>query len=91
VKQVQIDEKLFFDIAKYVIIAGEGEEMPSELRNRVIEGIYAKLEKIESRALYTQYKTSSSEERETARQAYLNYKNILPDWRTEKEKSMEEL
>jgi len=47
----------------------------------------AKFEAIERRKTFTEYKgtTQGSEEREKARQAYLNQKEIHKDWRTKKE------
>lgn len=81
-KQIQIDEQLFYDIARYIIATDEGETPPQELRNNVIDGITNKLQKITDRELYTTYKTASTEEeREKARQKYLESKGIPDSFR----------
>lgn len=81
-KQIQIDEQLFYDIARYIIATDEGETPPPELRNNVIDGITNKLQKITDRELYTTYKTASTEEeREKARQKYLESKGIPDSFR----------
>ncbi|MEE1250946.1 MAG: complexin-2 [Lachnospiraceae bacterium] len=81
-KNIQISEKLFYDIARYVILTDEDEVPSAELRNNVIDGITDKLQKIADRELYTQYKTAQSEEeREKARQAYLESKGIPDNFR----------
>lgn len=78
-KNIQIPEQLFYDIARYVILTDEGEVPSAELRNNIIDGITDKLQKIADRELYTQYKTApTEEEREKARQKYLESKGI-PD------------
>ena len=82
-KQIQIDETLFYDILRYVITIDEGQEVPTaELHKRVIDGLADKCKKISDRELYTIYKTAKSEkEREKARQAYLDSKGIPESFR----------
>lgn len=81
-KQVQIDETLFYDILRYVVATDEGQEVPIELRNRVIDGLADKCKKISDRELYTAYKTApTEEEREKARQKYLDSKGIPESFR----------
>ena len=59
----------------------------TELSNTISDELSAKLDKLVSRELFTQYKTSSptAEQREQARQKYLDSVGIGTDWRTEKE------
>lgn len=81
-KQIQIDETLFYDILRYVVTIDEGQKIPTELHNRVIDGLADKCKKISDRELYTTYKTAKSEEeKEQARQAYLYSKGIPESFR----------
>lgn len=81
-KQIQIPEELFYDIIRYVMTTDEGQEVPAELRNRVIDGLADKTEKIINRELYSQYKSAQTEEeRERARQKYLDSKGIPESFR----------
>ena len=59
----------------------------TELSNTISDELLAKLDKLVSRELFTQYKTSSptAEQREQARIKYLDSVGIGEDWRTEKE------
>lgn len=76
-KQIQIDEKLFFDIMRYILITDEGNKVPNELRNKVVDGLCNKIDSITKRKLYQKYKTAATEEeREKARQEYLENKGI---------------
>ncbi len=80
-KNIQIPEELFFNIIRY-ITAETNEEMSKELRNMVIDGLTEKLQKIIDRELYTTYKTApTEEEREKARQKYLDSKGIPENFR----------
>lgn len=80
-KQIQIDEGLFWDITRYIIMTDKG-ETDEELKQRVIDGLLDKLKRIADRELYTAYKTAqTAEEREQARQKYLDSKGIPKDFR----------
>ena len=79
---IQIPESLFYDILRYYILKSNGEEIPEDIDKRIIEGLTDKLQKIVDRELYTTYKTAKSkEEREKARQAYLDSKGIPNSFR----------
>ena len=74
---IQIPEDLFYDILRYYIISSKGEDVPEELDKRVFDGLSDKVQKITDRELYTAYKTApTEEEREKARQKYLDSKGI---------------
>ncbi len=75
-KQVQISEDLFLSLVKYHILEhyNDGEKIVKELKE--------KYDKIVNRNLYTKYKTApTEEEKEKARQEYLNKKGIHSDFR----------
>ena len=75
-KQVQISEDLFLSLVKYHILEYYNEE------EKIVKGLKEKYDKIVSRSLYTKYKTASTEEeKEKARQEYLNRKGIHSDFR----------
>ena len=79
---IQIPESLFYDILKYYLITSEGKEIPEELGKRVFAGLSDKVQKITDRELYTTYKTApTEEEREKARQKYLDSKGISESFR----------
>ena len=79
---IQIPESLFYDILRYYVITSEGEEVPKELDKRVLDGLTDKVQKIADRELYTAYKTApTEEEREKARQKYLDSKGIPESFR----------
>lgn len=79
---IQIPEDLFYDILRYYVITSEGEEVPEELDKRVFSGLTDKVQKIIDRELYTTYKTApTEEERERARQKYLDSKGIPESFR----------
>ena len=79
---IQIPERLFYDILRYYVITSEGEEVPKELDKRVLDGLTDKVQKIADRELYTAYKTApTEEEREKARQKYLDSKGIPKNFR----------
>lgn len=74
---IQIPENLFYDIIRYYLIASKGEAIPEELDKRVFDGLSDKVQKIADRELYTIYKTApTEEEKEKARQEYLDRKGI---------------
>ena len=79
---IQIPESLFYDILRYYLIASKGAEVPEELDKRVFNGLSDKVQKIADRELYTLYKTApTEEEREKARQKYLDSKGIPESFR----------
>lgn len=79
---IQIPESLFYDILRYYVITSEGGEVPEELDKRVFDGLTDKIQKMTDRELYTAYKTASTEEeREKARQKYLDSKGIPESFR----------
>ena len=79
---IQIPESLFYDILRYYLIASKGEEVPEELDKRVFNGLSDKVQKIADRELYTLYKTApTEEEKEKARQEYLDRKGITESFR----------
>lgn len=75
-KQVQISQSLFAELIQYFVldIDIDYEKIKTELNN--------KLDTIALRQLYTTYKTASTdEEKEIARQKYLDEKGIDSDFR----------
>ena len=79
---IQIPESLFYDIIRYYLIASKGEAIPEELDKRVFNGLSDKVQKIADRELYTIYKTApTEEEKEKARQEYLDRKGIPENFR----------
>ena len=79
---IQIPESLFYDILRYYLITSEGKEVPEELGKRVFDGLCDKVQKITDRELYTTYKTApTEEEKEKARQEYLDRKGIPESFR----------
>ena len=70
-KQVQISEDLFLSLIKYHILeCHKGEE-------KIVKMLKEKYDSIIKRNLYTKYKTApSEEEKEKARQEYLDRKGI---------------
>lgn len=76
-RQVQIDERLFVELCKYHIY---GIDVNLDYIKRALED---KINRIQNRELYTTYKDckKSDQEREKARQQYLDNKGILQDWR----------
>ena len=72
-KQSSIPEELFLSLTKLVLL----EVSDPELLAHCQQGIREKFDAMARHDLYTQYKTAASpEEREKARQAYLNSKGI---------------
>lgn len=75
-KKVQITQELFLALVKYHLleIADEKEKIKKELTD--------KLDAMAKRQIYSQYKTADTEEeRERARQEYLDKVGILPNFR----------
>lgn len=73
--KIQIDEKLFIDLVKWHLLDFGDEEAAA----RISKGLQDKLDAIVLRNLYTKSKTApSAEERERARQDYLDRRGV-PD------------
>ena len=79
-KKVQIDYELFLSIAKYFAI--QDENYKKELEEIIVKEVNEKLDKLVLHDLYTKSKQApTNEEREQARQEYLNKKGIHEDFR----------
>lgn len=75
-KSVQIPEELFIQLIKYHLCDDDLWE------DEIKEGLERKLENIINRMTYTNYKTApTEEERERARQKYLDRKGYREDFR----------
>ncbi len=75
-KQVQISEDLFLSLVKYHILEYYNDE------EKIVKGLKEKYERMVNRSLYTKYKTApTEEEKENARQEYLNKKGICFSFR----------
>jgi len=94
-KQIQIPTKLFNEM--YIltdILKNDGlTDKAYKLIESIQEQIEAKFEAMERRTNFSTYKTSAvgSDEREVARQTYLDSAGTHKDWRTKKEKSYQDL
>lgn len=70
-KNVQIAESLFISLVRFHLLE-ETEELP-----KIEKGLMDKLDALEKRRLYTQYKTASADaEKENARKKYINSQGI---------------
>lgn len=79
-KKVQISYELFLNIAKYFTI--QDENYKKELEEIIIKQINEKLDKLVLHDLYAKSKQAPTiEEREEARQEYLNKKGIHENFR----------
>ena len=79
-KNLQIDYELFLKIAKYFNI--KDKKYREELEEEIIKQINEKIDKLVLHELYTKSKQAiTSEEREQARQEYLEKKGIHKDFR----------
>ncbi len=75
-KQVQISEDLFLLLIQYHIFECYNEE------EKIVNQLNEKLDRIVNRKLYTKYKTApTEEEKEKARQEYLDRKGIHSNFR----------
>ena len=75
-KQVQISEDLFLLLIKYHILEYYNDE------EKIVTGLKEKYNSIVNRSLYTKYKTApTEEEKEKARQKYLDRKGIHSSFR----------
>ena len=76
--KVQIDEQLFVDLLKYHLWNLDDDEIAV----RIQRGLQAKVDAIIRRGYYTDSKTApTAEERERARQAYLDEIGMFEDFR----------
>lgn len=79
-KNVQISYNLFLNIAKY--FTSQDENYKKELEEIIVKEINEKLDKLVLHDLYAKSKQApTNEEREQARQEYLNKKGIHEDFR----------
>ena len=78
-KQYKIDEKLFFDLVKYFYLENDTDELKKEISKQ----IEVKIDSLWKHELYSKYqnKNLSDQEREKARQEYLDAVGILPSFR----------
>ncbi len=75
-KQVQISEDLFLSLIKYHILECHNDE------EKIVKMLKEKYDSIVNRNLYTKYKTApTEEEKEKARQEYLDKKGIHSSFR----------
>ena len=75
-KNVQISHELFMTLIKYFFFKKEN------LFSEIQRGLEQKLDALVARELYTKYKTApTEEEKEKARQEYLNKKGIHSSFR----------
>lgn len=75
-KNVQITQELFLSLVKYHLLEGTKEE------EKIKKELTEKLNAMAKRQIYSQYKTApTEEEREKARQEYLDKIGISPSFR----------
>ena len=75
-KNVQITQELFLSLVKYHLLETTEEE--EKIKKELVE----KLDAMAKRQIYSQYKTApTEEEREKARQEYLDKVGISPSFR----------
>ena len=75
---MQIDEKLFLSLVQYHLLGLQDPEREQRIR----AGLQAKMDAIARRRLYSASRTAPTpEEREQARQAYLDEIGMNDDWR----------
>lgn len=78
-KQIQISEKLFTQMCAYILVP---EYNTDEKFETIKRAIFEKIDRMTEHELYTKYKTSpTDEQKEAARQEYLDKKGIHPDFR----------
>lgn len=79
-KNIQISYELFLNVAKYFMIQNENHK--KELEEVIVKEINKKIDKLILHDLYTQSKQApTNQEREKAKQDYLNQKGIHKDFR----------
>ena len=75
-KNVQIPYELFVLLLRYHLVKDDA------CLNEIRQGLEQKLDALVRHELYAKYKTApSAEEREQARQAYLDRRGVFPDFR----------
>ena len=75
-KNVQIPEELFMKLLKYHFLDVE------EIQPEIKKGLMDKMDAMVMRELYSRYKTApTEEEKEKARQEYLDKRGVLGDFR----------
>ena len=80
--KVQIDDQLFNDLLRYHLMPPLDEDELTALDASIKKRLEQKLDAMVRRELYTKSKTATTlEEREKARQEYLDAAGILPSWR----------
>lgn len=80
-KRVQIPESLLAQMCHYMLI-GNGSQDRSEAAESLRRALSDKMDAMSRRSAYTAYKTAQSEqEREKAREEYLNKAGIPDDYR----------
>lgn len=78
-KQIQIPETLWNDIVVFMLAESQRDK---DRYNRIERGILDKIERMIEHELYTKFKTApSDQEREKARQEYLDKKGIPKSFR----------
>jgi len=76
---VTIPQSLFMDICRYMLYA---DDRDPDREKRIQKGLNEKLDRISEHMLYTQYKTApTDEQKEKARQEYLDRKGIKQSFR----------
>ena len=77
-KSVQISFSLFMDLLDYFVL----EISEAEAYERIVDGLNQKIDKMIMHDLYEKYKTApTEEEREAARQEYLDKRGVMDDFR----------
>ena len=77
-KNVQISFSLFMDLLDYFFL----EISEAESYERIVDGLNQKIDKMIMHDLYEKYKTApTEEEREAARQEYLDKRGVMDDFR----------
>lgn len=82
----QIPSELFNDIVRYFTLIDDEQADPDYiefLKDGIIKGLIDKIDKIQKRELYSKQfdKNLTQEEKEQARQAYLDMIGMHKDWR----------
>jgi len=83
-RNIQIPESTVADVYRLILALGDYEldQNTEAIIRRVEEALHAKMDAIEKRRAYTEYKTGvNGETRENARQKYLNLVGMNNDWR----------
>ena len=83
-RNIQLSEDTVADVYRLILALDEYEldQETEAILRRVEEALQAKLDAIEKRRAYTEYKTGADgETKEKARQKYLNLVGMNSDWR----------